>query len=48
MPQFDWILNDSQVAALLTYIRNAWGNVAPPVSAGDVSRTRQALIERSD
>lgn len=48
MPQFDWILNDSQVAALLTYIRNAWGNVAPPVSAGDVSRTRQALIKRSD
>jgi mono/diheme cytochrome c family protein len=25
MPQFDWILNDGQVAAVLTYIRNAWG-----------------------
>jgi mono/diheme cytochrome c family protein len=48
MPRFDWILNDGQVAAVLTYIRNAWGNVAPPVSAGEVRKTRQVLIERND
>jgi len=48
MPQFDWILNDDQVAAVLTYIRNAWGNAAPVVSAGEVSKSRRALIERSD
>jgi mono/diheme cytochrome c family protein len=48
MPQFDWILNDDQVAAVLTYIRNAWGNAAPPVGAGEVSKSRRALIERSD
>ena len=48
MPQFDWILNDGQVAAVLTYIRNAWGNVAPPVSAVEVRKTRQVLIERND
>jgi mono/diheme cytochrome c family protein len=48
MPQFDWILNDDQVAAVLTYVRNAWGNAAPPVSAGEVHKTRRALIERSD
>jgi mono/diheme cytochrome c family protein len=48
MPQFDWILNDDQVAAVLTYIRNAWGNAAPPVSAGEVRKTRHALVERSD
>jgi mono/diheme cytochrome c family protein len=48
MPEFDWILNDDQVAAVLTYVRNAWGNAAPPVSAGEVHKTRRALIERSD
>jgi mono/diheme cytochrome c family protein len=48
MPQFDWILNDDQVAAVLTYIRNAWGNAAPPVSAGEVRKTRHALVQRSD
>jgi mono/diheme cytochrome c family protein len=48
MPQFDWILNDDQVAAVLTYIRNAWGNAAPLVGAGEVSKSRRALIERND
>jgi mono/diheme cytochrome c family protein len=28
MPAFDWRLNDAQVAAVLTYIRNNWGNAA--------------------
>jgi mono/diheme cytochrome c family protein len=48
MPQFDWILNDAQVAAVLTYIRNAWGNAAGPVNADEVAKTRHALVERSD
>jgi mono/diheme cytochrome c family protein len=48
MPQFDWILNDGQVAAVLTYIRNAWGNAASPVSVSEVNKTRHALIERND
>jgi mono/diheme cytochrome c family protein len=48
MPQFDWILNDDQVAAVLTYIRNAWGNAAPAVDAVEVGKARHALIERSD
>ena len=29
-------LDDGQVADVATYIRNAWGNGAPPVSATDV------------
>jgi hypothetical protein len=29
-------------------VRNAWGNRAPPVDAAMVSRTRHALVERSD
>jgi mono/diheme cytochrome c family protein len=48
MPQFGWILNDDQVAAVATYIRNAWGNSAPSVTAGDVKKTRQMLVQRSD
>ena len=48
MPAFAWLLTDDQVAAVTTYIRNAWGNAAPTVSASDVSKTRDALVERSD
>jgi mono/diheme cytochrome c family protein len=48
MPAFGWILNDDDVAAVVTYIRNSWGNSAPPVSASDVGKTRQTLIERND
>lgn len=48
MPAFAWVLDDDQVAALLTYIRNAWGNAAPAVSASAVGKERAALVERSD
>lgn len=48
MPQFDWILTDAQAAAVLTYIRNAWGNAAAPVGTGEVHAIRHALIERND
>jgi mono/diheme cytochrome c family protein len=48
MPEFGWILNDDEIAAVVTYIRNAWGNSAPPVTADQVGKTRQMLVERSD
>ena len=32
MPAFGWKLNGEQMAAVLTYIRNSWGNAAAPVS----------------
>jgi mono/diheme cytochrome c family protein len=41
MPAFDWKLSDDQVASVVTFIRNAWGNAAPAVSAGDVRSVRQ-------
>jgi mono/diheme cytochrome c family protein len=43
MPSFAWKLSDADIASVLTYIRNSWGNAAAPVSAGDVSNMRQAL-----
>jgi mono/diheme cytochrome c family protein len=48
MPQFAWLLKDGEVAAVLTYIRNSWGNAAPAVSAGEVGKARRAFVERTD
>jgi len=48
MPAFAWLLTDDQVAAVLTYIRNSWGNSAPAVAASDVQKARSALAERND
>jgi mono/diheme cytochrome c family protein len=48
MPPFGWLLIDEQVAAVTTYIRNAWGNAAPAVTAGDASKARTSLAERGD
>jgi mono/diheme cytochrome c family protein len=45
MPAFDWRLNDAQVAAVLTYIRNSWGNAAAPVASDAVSRQRTSLAK---
>jgi mono/diheme cytochrome c family protein len=48
MPQFAWLLKDDEVAAVLTYIRNSWGNASPAVSASEVGRARRAFVERTD
>ncbi len=48
MPEFGWLLKDDEVAAVLTYIRNSWGNAATSVSAAEVGKARRALVERSD
>jgi len=48
MPAFGWVLNDGQVAAVITYVRNAWGNAAPAVSGSDVGKVRKMLVERDD
>jgi mono/diheme cytochrome c family protein len=48
MPAFGWLLKDDEVAAVVTYIRNAWGNAAPPVGASEVGKARRSFVERSD
>jgi mono/diheme cytochrome c family protein len=40
MPNFAWRLSDAQAAAVVTYIRNAWGNAAAPVSPHQVQTIR--------
>jgi mono/diheme cytochrome c family protein len=48
MPSFAWQLNDEQVAAVLTYIRNAWKTAGAPVSAEMVGKNRDQLRTRAD
>ncbi len=45
MPAFDWRFNDGQVAAVLTYIRNSWGNAATAVPASAVADQRTSLAK---
>lgn len=40
MPPFGHVLNDQEVAAVATYIRQSWGNQAPAVTSLQVSRAR--------
>jgi mono/diheme cytochrome c family protein len=47
MPAFHWKLSDEQVAAVLTYIRNSWGNAAQPVKAQQVAQLRKKLDLRA-
>jgi mono/diheme cytochrome c family protein len=43
MPAFGWQLNDAQVAAVITYIRNSWTHAAPAVSEREVRSARASL-----
>jgi mono/diheme cytochrome c family protein len=46
MPSFAWKLSDKEIADLGSYLRNAWSNNAPPVSASDVADLREKLREK--
>jgi mono/diheme cytochrome c family protein len=43
MPAFAWKLDDRQVAAVATYVRNEWGNAAPAVTPDQVAKLRDKL-----
>jgi mono/diheme cytochrome c family protein len=43
MPALGWNLSDQQVADVVTYIRNSWGNAAEAVNAGTVKDVRGQL-----
>ncbi|TPL51474.1 cytochrome c [Mesorhizobium sp. B2-4-6] len=45
MPSLAWRLSDQEVADVLTYVRNSWGNAAPMVSSGDVAAVRKELTQ---
>jgi mono/diheme cytochrome c family protein len=43
MPAYGWQLNDSQVAAVATYVRNSWGHASSPVSEYEARKERKRL-----
>jgi mono/diheme cytochrome c family protein len=45
MPPFSHLLNDDEVAAVVTYIRVAWGNNGTPVAAAQANDLRKLLPE---
>jgi mono/diheme cytochrome c family protein len=48
MPSYGRQLDDQQIAAVLTYVRNAWGVAASVVSTNTVSQARSSLAARAD
>jgi mono/diheme cytochrome c family protein/lysophospholipase L1-like esterase len=46
MTAFGSILKDEEVAAVLTYVRNSWGNKAAPVLTDTVKKVREANKDR--
>jgi mono/diheme cytochrome c family protein len=47
MPAFHWRFDDAQVAAVINYIRNSWGNAAPEVDQDAIRKARAALASPS-
>jgi mono/diheme cytochrome c family protein len=45
MPPFSHMLDDNEVAAVVSYIRASWGNAAPPVLATEVNRFRSTPLD---
>ena len=45
MPPFAQKLDDEDIAAVLTYARNSWGNRAPAVAPAEVRRYRSVPVE---
>ncbi len=46
MTPFEGMLNDSEVAAVLTYVRNSFGNQASPVSPDLVKQIREEIKDK--
>ena len=47
MTPFGSLLKDNELAAVLTFVRNSWGNQAPPVQPETVTRIRAANKART-
>ncbi len=45
MPPYSHVLDDTEVAAVVTYLRNSWGNHASAVSSFDVNRYRSVPLD---
>jgi mono/diheme cytochrome c family protein len=45
MPPFSPLLSDEEVAAVVTYVRNSWGNAGRAVTAAEVNRYRAVPLD---
>ncbi|MFZ6845426.1 c-type cytochrome [Undibacterium sp. RuTC16W] len=45
MPPFAPTLSDTEVALVISYVRNSWGNKAPVIGASEVNRYRTAPLD---
>jgi mono/diheme cytochrome c family protein len=45
MPPFSHLLDDNEVAAVVTYVREAWGNTGAPVAPAQVNELRKLIPE---
>jgi mono/diheme cytochrome c family protein len=45
MPPYSPLLDDAEVAAVVTYVRNSWGNAAPAVTPPEVNRWRAVPLD---
>jgi mono/diheme cytochrome c family protein len=45
MPPYSHVMDDYEVAAVVTYLRNSWGNRAAPVTASEVNRYRSVPLD---
>ena len=43
MPSFSWRLTDAQIASVLTYVRNSWGNSASALTADQIHAVKSIL-----
>ncbi|MBP84024.1 MAG: hypothetical protein CMO61_09290 [Verrucomicrobiales bacterium] len=43
MTPFEHILDDQELAAVLTYVRNSWGNRASVITPQDVAKVRKEI-----
>jgi len=48
MPPFAAKLKDEQIAAVLTYVRQEWGNKAAPITPEEIAAARTSVGPRSD
>lgn len=46
MTPFGGLLKDDELAAVLTYVRNAFGNKASPIKPNQIKKVRESIIDR--
>ena len=46
MTPFEGLLNDEEIAAVLSYVRNSFGNKAAPITADKVKMVREKIKDK--